>query len=71
MRNVLMGLCVAGLFGCGGVDMSEEAAATQEAVTSEAAVIVRCTNSSQCAQYGAQYCGGDPGMCYRGSCLCP
>jgi hypothetical protein len=80
MRVVLMGLLMGGLLGCGGVEMTpeEEAAPSAPAETQrvQQAVYVPCTRSNQCIEYGQQYCGGDPGLCWKGSsstgsCLCP
>jgi hypothetical protein len=37
---------------------------------------IRCTRNADCIAFGAEYCGGDAGMCFKGSgttgyCLCP
>ena len=76
MRVVLMGLLVGGLLGCGGVEMAPEDEAAAQAAPAdtqrvEQAAYTPCTSHRQCTQYSQQYCGGDPGFCWSGSCICP
>lgn len=77
MRVILISFLLGGVLGCGGVELSaeEEAAAVQssnaETQQVDQAIIVPCKSGRDCIEYGQLYCSGDPGLCYRGACLCP
>lgn len=42
-----------------------------ESVSASGIPYTPCTKKSECREFGQFYCGGDPGMCFDGYCLCP